>query len=383
MKVKKDSEKVDLKLNIQKTKIMASSPITSWQINGETMETVRDFIFLGSKITADGDCSHQIKRHLLLGRKVTTNFSSVQFSHSVVSDSLRPHESQHARPPCPSQTPGVHSDSSPSSQWCHPAISSSGIPFSSCPQSLKASESFPMSQLFAWGGQGTGVSASASFPPKKSQGWSPSERPSWISLQSKGLSRVFSNTTVQKHHFFGAQPSSQSNSRQHIKKQRHYFATKSPSSQSYGFSRIKKAKCQRIDAFELCCWRRLLRVPWTARRSNQFILRKSVLNIHWKDWCWSWNSNTLATWWKELTHWKRPWCWERLRTGERDDRRWDGWMASPIHSMDKSLSKLRELVLDREAWHAAVHRVAKSRTQLSDWTELNQFTVGASTVAQW
>ena len=102
-------------------------------------------------------------------------FSSVQFSCSVVSDSLWPHESQHARPPCPSPTPGVHSNSCPSSQWCHPAISSSVIPFSSCPQSLPASESFPMSQLFAWGGQRTRVSALASFFPKNTQGWSPSE----------------------------------------------------------------------------------------------------------------------------------------------------------------------------------------------------------------
>ena len=108
--------------------------------------------------------------------------SSVQFSHSVVSDSLRPHEWQHARPPCPSPTPAVHSDSRPSSRWCHPAISSSVVPFSSCPQSLSASEPFPMSQLFAWGGQSTGVSASASFLPKKSQGWSPSEWTGWISL---------------------------------------------------------------------------------------------------------------------------------------------------------------------------------------------------------
>ena len=99
-----------------------------------------------------------------------------------MSDSLRPHESQHARPPCPSPTPGVNSDSRPSSQWCHPAISSSVIPFSSCPQSLPASESFPMSQLFAWGGQSTGVSALALFLPKKSQGWSPSEWTGWISL---------------------------------------------------------------------------------------------------------------------------------------------------------------------------------------------------------
>ena len=126
-------------------------------------------------------------------------FSSVHFSHSVVSDSLRSHESQHARPPCPSPTPGVHSDSRPSSQLYHPAISSSVVPFSSCPQSLPASESFPMSQFFAWGGQSTGVSALASFSPKKSQDWSPSEWTGWISLQSKGLSRVFSSTTVQKH----------------------------------------------------------------------------------------------------------------------------------------------------------------------------------------
>ena len=140
---------------------------------------------------------------------------SVQFSRSVVSDSLRPHEPQHARPPCPSPNPGVHWDSRPSSQWCHPAISSSVVPFSSCPQSPPASESYPMSQLFAWGGQSTGVSALASFLPKKSQGWSPLEWTGWISLHSKRLSRVFSNTTVQKHRFFGAQPSSQSNSHIH------------------------------------------------------------------------------------------------------------------------------------------------------------------------
>ena len=130
--------------------------------------------------------------------------TSVRFSCSVVSDSLRPHESQHARPPCPSPTPGVQSDSRPSSQWCHPAISSSVVPFSSCPQSLPASESFPMSQLFTWGGPSIGVSALASFLPKNTQDWSPLEWTGWISLQSKGLSRVFSNTTVQKHQFFGA-----------------------------------------------------------------------------------------------------------------------------------------------------------------------------------
>ena len=128
-----------------------------------------------------------------------------------MSNSLRPHESQHARPPCPSPAP-VHPNSCASSRWCHPAISSSVIPFSSCPQSLPASESFPMSQLFAWGGQRIGVSALASVLPMNTQDWSPSEWTGWISLQSKGLSRVFSNTTVQKHWFFGAQLSSQSNS---------------------------------------------------------------------------------------------------------------------------------------------------------------------------
>ena len=128
-------------------------------------------------------------------------FSSVQFSRLVVSDSLRLHESQHARPPCPSPTPRIYPNSCPSSWWCHPAISSSIIPFSSCPQSLTASGSFPMSQFFAWGGQSTGVSALASFLPKNTQGWSPLEWTGWISLQSKGLSRVFSNTAVQKHQF--------------------------------------------------------------------------------------------------------------------------------------------------------------------------------------
>ena len=131
--------------------------------------------------------------------------SSVQFSCSVMSNSLQPHESQHTRPPCPSPSPGVHSDSCPSSPWCHPAISSSVVPFSSCSQSLPATESLPMSQLSTWGGQSTGVSASASFLPKNTQGWSPLEWTGWISLQSKGLSRVFSKTTVQKHQFFSTQ----------------------------------------------------------------------------------------------------------------------------------------------------------------------------------
>ena len=132
-------------------------------------------------------------------------FQFIQFSLSVISDSLRPHEPRHARPPCPSPAPGVHSDSRPSSQWCHPAISSSVDAFSSCPQSCPASGSFPMSQLFAWGGQSTGVSASTSVLPMNTQDWSPLGWTGWISLQSKGLSRVFSNTTVQKHQLFGVQ----------------------------------------------------------------------------------------------------------------------------------------------------------------------------------
>ena len=125
-------------------------------------------------------------------------YQSFQFSRSVMSNSLWPHELQHARPSCPSPTPGVYSNSHPLSQWCHPAISSSVVPFSSCPQSLPASESFPMSQLITWGSQGIGVSALVSVLPMNTQGWSPLEWSGWISLQSKGLSRVFSNTTVQK-----------------------------------------------------------------------------------------------------------------------------------------------------------------------------------------
>ena len=139
----------------------------------------------------------------------------IQYSRSVMSDSLRPHELQHARPPCLSPTPGVHSNSCPSSWWCHPAISSSVVPFSSCPQSFPATESFPMCQLFAWGGQSTGVSALASVLPKNTQDWSPLGWTGWISLQPRGLSRVFSNTTVQKHQFFGTQLSSQSKSHIH------------------------------------------------------------------------------------------------------------------------------------------------------------------------
>ena len=134
---------------------------------------------------------------------------------------------------------------------------------------------------------------------------------------------------------------------------------------------IKKAEHWRIDAFELWCWRRCLRVPWTARRSNQSILKEISAGVHWKDWCWSWNSNTLATWCKELTHLKRPWCWERLKAGgEGDDRGWDGWMASP--------TQWTWVWVNSGSWwwtgrpgvllFMGLQRV---RHDWSDWTELN------------
>ena len=141
--------------------------------------------------------------------------SAVKFSRSVMSDSLRPHELQHARPPCPSPTPRVHPNPCPLCQWYHPTISSSVIPFSSCPQSFPESGSFQMSQLSTSGGQSIGVSASTSVLPMNTQDWSPLGCTGWISFQSKVLSRAFSNTTVGKHQFFGAQLSSQSNSHIH------------------------------------------------------------------------------------------------------------------------------------------------------------------------
>ena len=152
------------------------------------------------------------KRHILSFQKQSKikpdqthlNISSVQFSHSVVSNSLWPHRLQHTRLPCPSPNPRAYSNSCPSNWWCHPTISSSVVPFSTCPQSFPASGSFPMNQHFTSGGQNIGVSASTSVLPMYTQDWSPLGWTGWSSLQSKGLSRVFSNTTVQKHQFFGA-----------------------------------------------------------------------------------------------------------------------------------------------------------------------------------
>ena len=242
MKVKKESEKVGLKLNIQKTKIMASGPITSWQIDGDTMETETDFISGGSKITADGDCSHEIKRHLLLGRRVMTNLDSI--------------------------------------------LESRDITLSTKVRLVKAMV-FP---VVMYGCE------------------------SWT---------------------------------------------------------IKKTEHWRIDAFELWCWR-LLRVPWTARRSQQSILKEISPG-------WSLEGLMLKLKLQYFGH--LMWRVDSLEksslmlggngSGEGDDRGWDDWMAS---LMDMSLSKLRELVMDREAWRAVIHGVAESQTRLRTelkWTELN------------
>ena len=164
-----------------------------------------DLSFIPSQFHKNLSCLVMLFLTYIFKFSFSMYISSVQFSHSVMSDSLQPHEPQHARPPCPSPTPRVHQNVCPSSRWCHPTISSSVVPFSFCPQSFPASGSFHMSQLFTSGGQSIGVSASTSVLPMNTQDWFPLRWICWISLQSKGLTRVFSNTTIQKHQFFSTQ----------------------------------------------------------------------------------------------------------------------------------------------------------------------------------
>ena len=238
LKVKEEREKVGLKLSIQKTKIMASVLITSWEIDGQTVETVSDFIFGGCKITADGDCSHEIKRCLLLGQKVMTNLDSILKSRDIT---------------LPTKV------------------------------RLVKAMVFP---VVMYGCE------------------------SWT---------------------------------------------------------VKKAECRRIDAFELWCWRRLLRVPWTARRSNQSFLKEISPGYSLQGLMLKLKLQYFGHLMQELTHWKRPWCWEGLGSGgEGDDRGWDGWMTS--------LTQWTWVWVNSRSWWwtgRRIHGVKRSWTRLSDWTELN------------